>query len=70
MIRGAKPFLAVLVLLAGCSLASAQDATIGAGKVEIGGFPGGAVGTFNTIMYTGRLFPALSTSPDLSAGIM
>jgi hypothetical protein len=44
MIRGAKPFLAVLVLLAGCSLASAQDATIGAGKVEIGGFPGG--GTF------------------------
>jgi len=44
MIRGAKPFLAVLVLLGGCSLASAQDATIGAGKVEIGGFPGG--GTF------------------------
>ena len=44
MIRGAKPFLAMLVLLGGCSLASAQDATIGAGKVEIGGFPGG--GTF------------------------
>ena len=33
-----------LILLAGCSAASAQDATIGAGKVEIGGFPGG--GTF------------------------
>jgi hypothetical protein len=44
MTRGAKSFLAALILLAGCSVASAQDATIGAGKVEIGGFPGG--GTF------------------------
>jgi len=44
MIRGSRAFLAALILLAGCSLASAQDATIGAGKVEIGGFPGG--GTF------------------------
>ena len=44
MIRGSKAFLAALVLLAGCSIASAQEATIGAGKVELGGFPGG--GTF------------------------
>ena len=44
MIRGSRAFLAALILLAGCSAASAQDATIGAGKVEIGGFPGG--GTF------------------------
>ena len=44
MIRGCRAFLAVLILFAGCSAASAQDATIGAGKVEIGGFPGG--GTF------------------------
>ena len=44
MIRGSRALLAALILLAGCSVASAQDATIGAGKVEIGGFPGG--GTF------------------------
>jgi len=44
MIRGFKAFLAASILLAGSSVASAQDATIGAGKVEIGGFPGG--GTF------------------------
>ena len=44
MIRGSRAFLAALILFAGCSVASAQDATIGAGKVEIGGFPGG--GTF------------------------
>jgi len=44
MIRGSRAFLAAVILLAGCSIASAQDATIGAGKVEIGGFPGG--GTF------------------------
>ena len=44
MIRGSRAFLAALILFAGCSAASAQDATIGAGKVEIGGFPGG--GTF------------------------
>jgi hypothetical protein len=44
MIRGSISFLAALVLLAGASVASAQDATIGAGRVEIGGFPGG--GTF------------------------
>ena len=44
MIRGSKAFFAVALLLAGCTAASAQDATIGAGKVEIGGFPGG--GTF------------------------
>lgn len=44
MSRGLQAFLAVLILLAGCSGASAQEATIGAGKVEIGGFPGG--GTF------------------------
>lgn len=44
MIRGSKAFLAAVVLFAGCSAASAQDATIGAGKLEIGGFPGG--GTF------------------------
>jgi hypothetical protein len=36
--------LAAVILLAGWSAASAQEATIGAGKVEIGGFPGG--GTF------------------------
>ena len=44
MIRGSRAFLAALILIAACSAASAQDATIGAGKVEIGGFPGG--GTF------------------------
>src|SRR6187455_322476 len=44
MIRGCRAFLAALILFAGCSAASAQDAAIGAGKVEIGGFPMG--GTF------------------------
>lgn len=44
MIRGSKAFLAALILFAGVSSASAQEAMIGAGKVEIGGFPGG--GTF------------------------
>ena len=44
MIRGSRAFLAALVLVAGSSVASAQDAAVGAGKVEIGGFPGG--GTF------------------------
>jgi hypothetical protein len=44
MIRGSRAFLAVLLLIAGCTIASAQEATIGAGKVELGGFPGG--GTF------------------------
>ena len=44
MIRGSRACLAALLVLAGCSAALAQDATIGAGKVEIGGFPGG--GTF------------------------
>ncbi len=44
MNRGSLTFLAALMVLAGCSAASAQEATIGAGKVEIGGFPGG--GTF------------------------
>ena len=44
MIRGSRAVLAALFLFAGCTVASAQDATIGAGKVEVGGFPGG--GTF------------------------
>jgi hypothetical protein len=44
MVRGSRSAFAALILLAGCSVASAQDATIGAGKLEIGGFPGG--GTF------------------------
>ena len=44
MSRGFQAFLAAFILFAGCSVASAQEATIGAGKVEIGGFPGG--GTF------------------------
>ena len=44
MIRGFRAFLAALVVLAGCAVASAQETTVGAGKVEIGGFPGG--GTF------------------------
>jgi hypothetical protein len=44
MIRGSRALLASLMLLAGSAAASAQDATIGAGKLEIGGFPGG--GTF------------------------
>ena len=44
MIRGSRAFLAALIVLAGSAAASAQDATIGAGKLEIGGFPGG--GTF------------------------
>src|SRR5829696_5331845 len=43
MIRGSRAMFAAVFLLA-ASAASAQDATIGAGKVEIGGFPGG--GTF------------------------
>src|SRR5437016_10223149 len=46
MVRGCKAVLTVLVLLASCSMASAQEAKLGAGKVEIGGFPGG--GTFFT----------------------
>jgi hypothetical protein len=44
MIRGFKAFLAALILLSAVSMAWAQDLTIGAGKVEVGGFPGG--GTF------------------------
>ena len=44
MFRGSISFVAALVLLAGSTTVSAQEATIGAGKVEIGGFPGG--GTF------------------------
>lgn len=44
MIRGSRCFLAAVILMTGYSAASAQDATIGAGKLEIGGFPGG--GTF------------------------
>lgn len=44
MIRGSRACLAALLVLAGCSAAFAQDAAIGAGKLEIGGFPGG--GTF------------------------
>ena len=44
MIRGSRSFLAALVLVAGSTIASAQEATTGAGKLEIGGFPGG--GTF------------------------
>lgn len=44
MVRGSRAFLAGLVLVAGSSVASAQDAAVGAGKIEIGGFPGG--GTF------------------------
>src|SRR5436190_13765378 len=46
MVRGCKAFLTALVLLTGCSAAFAQETTIGAGKIEIGGFPGG--GTFFT----------------------
>jgi Outer membrane protein beta-barrel domain len=41
MVRGCRAFLTALVFFAGCSMASAQEAKIGAGKVEIGGFPGG-----------------------------
>lgn len=44
MIRGSQAFLAALILLTASSWASAQDTSIGAGRVEIGGFPGG--GTF------------------------
>jgi hypothetical protein len=44
MNRGIIAFLAALALIAGSSIASAQEATTGAGKVEVGGFPGG--GTF------------------------
>lgn len=44
MIRGSRAIFAAVFLLAGAAAASAQDATIGAGKVEISGFPGG--GTF------------------------
>jgi hypothetical protein len=46
MVRGSKGFLTALILFVGCSIASAQEATIGAGKIELGGFPGG--GTFFT----------------------
>lgn len=44
MIRGSRALLAALVVFAAVSVASAQEAAIGAGKVELGGFPGG--GTF------------------------
>jgi hypothetical protein len=46
MVRGCKALLTALVLLAGCTVAFAQEATLGAGKIELGGFPGG--GTFFT----------------------
>src|SRR5437870_3542736 len=46
MARGSQAFLTALILLAGCSMSSAQETTTGAGKVEVGGFPGG--GTFFT----------------------
>ena len=39
-----RALLAAVILLAGCSSALAQEAMIGAGRLEIGGFPGG--GTF------------------------
>jgi hypothetical protein len=45
MVGGRNVFLIAMVLLAGCSVVFAQEA-IGAGKVELGGFPGG--GTFFT----------------------
>src|ERR1700674_1649216 len=41
MVRGCKAVLTALILFAGCSVAFAQEARLGAGKVEIGGFPGG-----------------------------
>ena len=44
MMRGFTAFLAAFVLVSGYSPAWAQEATTGAGKLEIGGFPGG--GTF------------------------
>jgi hypothetical protein len=44
MVRGCKAFLTALVLFAGGSVVFAQETAIGAGKLEIGGFPGG--GTF------------------------
>jgi hypothetical protein len=42
MSRG-KFVLAILMVVAGCSIASAQEAIIGAGKLEVGGFPGGGL---------------------------
>jgi len=36
-----RVWMVVLVLLAGCAVASAQD--VGAGKVELGGWPGGGI---------------------------
>ena len=41
MIRGRRAALAVLILLAGSSAAWAQDATIGAGKLEMAVSRGG-----------------------------
>ena len=41
MVRAGKVVLTAFVLMAGCSIASAQEGSIGAGKVELGGFPGG-----------------------------
>jgi len=46
MAVGRNVSLIALILFAGCSLASAQEAGVGAGKIELGGFPGG--GTFFT----------------------
>ena len=39
---GGKAFLIAVVLVAGCAVASAQE-EVGAGKLEVGGFPGGGV---------------------------
>jgi hypothetical protein len=41
MLRGCKVILTASILFAGCSVAFAQEAKVGAGKVELGGFPGG-----------------------------
>lgn len=38
-----KAFLMVVVLVATCAVASAQEAGPGAGKLEVGGFPGGGL---------------------------
>jgi hypothetical protein len=44
MNRACRTLLAVVIVFAGCSAAVAQELATGAGKIEIGGFPGG--GTF------------------------
>jgi hypothetical protein len=79
---GGKAFLIAVALVAGCAVASAQD-EVGAGKVEVGGFPGGGIYfvsgndnnevNFNDFVYGGGatwyLNPAVGVEAEMLGGI-